>query len=283
MFSRKSNIILRCTPLCIKHGNVQYVLRKKTYSDEAKTKKLKTLPPKNWFKPPPPNQGSMTSLFLGNAEPNVELIKWASTPIKFGIKDVKNWYKKTSEKFEDEQQQFIQERHEILGSNLAIAHFIVHRGGKIMLRGDTAWIQKDENDVVKLPRRFDPKYVVTMIDASGMNLRYNGLMNFCNLGSLKWVSFKGCEHLDDWCLDRITALLTTVEYLDISNCKKITHRGLVAIYKMPHLKKLLVTNYDMSDEFELTCLMLEELNSNLQCEILEPQDSSTSDSSKIDN
>lgn len=158
-------------------------------------------------------------------------------------------------------------RHAILGHDLASAYFILNEGGRVKFKYDEKWITSD--DCSSLPNEYNLKYILIALDASGLPLVYEGLNNLYGLLNLKWLSFKGCKYLDDWCLDKISAEFPKLEYLDISNCENITERGLEALYRMLSLKTLIVTNHYKSMTFELTCLMLEECNPQLTCTILE--------------
>lgn len=190
----------------------------------------------------------------------------------FSIGNIKNWYAHQKLVFTKQQQVFIPERHETLGADLATAHFIVFRGGKVRFRGNSQWIEYDEKVLLNLPGKFDPTYVLEAVDVNGFDLHYEGLSNFCSLTRLKWLSLKNCKNIDDWGLDKISAEFPKLEYLDISGCEKITERGLESLYRMPLLKTLIVTNYYKSVAFELTCMMLEDCTPGLTCEIRLPEE-----------
>ena len=70
---------------------------------------------------------------------------------------------------------FLQERVAAVGCELAAAHFMVSRGGKVRQKGSNDWIVKDEDDEYDLPRHFKPGFFVESIDASNTKLRYEGL------------------------------------------------------------------------------------------------------------
>lgn len=78
--------------------------------------------------------------------------------------------------------------------------------------------------------------------------------------NLKWLSLEGCPHIDDWCLDRISGEYgTTLEYLDIRNCTRVTDRGIASLGKMKKLKTLLLGGHTGAKNLELVCLMLEDI------------------------
>lgn len=151
-----------------------------------------------------------------------------------------------------------------LGNELAAAHFIVHRGGAVKFHGEKKWIQQDADGDYKLPRFYESGKVLEAIDFSGTNIYYEGLVNFRGLQNVQWLSFNNCKNIDDWCVDRISAMFKdTVVYLDLRNCTEITHRGLCALYKMLELKILLIDNLYVTESFELTGLLLQEVNPKL--------------------
>jgi len=85
-------------------------------------------------------------------------------------------------------------RNSILGNDLAAAHFVVFRKGKVRFMNKENWVDsyrkdakptdKDEDlpvitfEMCSLPVNYDPTYRVEAIDVSGMSLRYEGLLNF---------------------------------------------------------------------------------------------------------
>lgn len=188
----------------------------------------------------------------------------------FSLGNISNWYASYITEFSQFSQRFIPERHEILGSDLATAHFIVARGGRVKFEDRDEWVEKDKKGSFNLPNKFDPEYVLEAVDVNGINLRYEGLSNLCGLIKLRWLSLKDCRNIDDWGLDKISAEYPQLEYLDISGCS-ITERGLESLYRMLSLKKLVATNHYNSAAFELTCFMLEDCIPGLSSDIRVPK------------
>ncbi|XP_011254274.1 distal membrane-arm assembly complex protein 2 [Camponotus floridanus] len=189
----------------------------------------------------------------------------------FSFINFSKWLEHKIVTYHKHNQRFIPERHEVLGTDLAAAHFIVFRGGRVKFKGNTYWVKKDEKGSYDLPNIYDHHYILEAVDASKVNLYYEGLSNLCGLNKLKWLSLKDSENIDDWGLDKISAEFPELEYLDISGCKNITERGLESLYRMINLKTLIVTNHYKSVAFELTCFMLEDCMPNLTCEIYIPE------------
>lgn len=189
---------------------------------------------------------------------------------QFALGNLKNWFEYQKMKIAKKGQAFIPQRHEILGANLATAHFLLHRGGRVRFMNSEVWVEPNEDGIIGLPKSYEPQYIIEAIDINGFDLHYEGLSNMCGLTNLKWLSLKNCKNIDDWGLDKISAEYPELEHLDISGCEKITERGLESIYKMFSLKTLIVTNCNKSAAFELTCMMLEDCMPGLTCEIREP-------------
>jgi hypothetical protein len=160
---------------------------------------------------------------------------------------------------------YVSQRHQVLGPNLASAHFIVFRGGAVRFEGGTKWVKKDEDDEYDLPAQKVPGMEVEAIDASNVDLRYGALKNLANLEKLKWISFANNANVDDWFLDTVCGEMSGLEYLDLSGCKNLTHKGLIVLSRLPNLK--VVNLQDASTdtiEFRLACLSLEEWNPRIE-------------------
>lgn len=156
---------------------------------------------------------------------------------------------------------YLPERNARLGDELAAAHFIVSRGGAIKFVDDDRWIKADEKGSYVLPRFRENDKFLEAIDCLDMDIYYESVENFRNLQKVKWLSFNGCNYIDDWFLDAIGNIFSdTVVYLDLRNCPRITYRGLGALAKMKELKILYLDDFYRTSTYELTCLLLQELN-----------------------
>ncbi|KAI4489409.1 hypothetical protein M0802_011164 [Mischocyttarus mexicanus] len=184
----------------------------------------------------------------------------------FSVGNVKRWVEYKTEILYTQKQKNDPEKVKIMGANLAAASFVIQWHGKVKFK-NSDWLEGSRNKPIRLPSLYNPNYVVTAIDASKTLICYDGLENMSPLDKLKWLSFKSCQYINDWCLDRISARYPSLEYLDISDCINVTERGLEALYKLKNLKTLIITNHHKSASFELTCFMLEDCIPNLKCEI----------------
>ncbi|XP_015185917.1 PREDICTED: ATP synthase subunit s-like protein [Polistes dominula] len=201
---------------------------------------------------------------------------------KFSIGNIKQWFEFNKKAIYSEEQQVDPKMINVLGINITAAYFIIKWRGKIKFKNSN-WLEATDDKPVRLPTQYKSNYVVIAIDASKTMICYEGLENMSPLNKLKWLSFKGCEYIDDWCLDRISARYPSLEFLDISDCKNVTEKGLEALYKLDNLKMLVVTNHHKSAAFELTCFMLEECMPNLECKILNSWYADKSKESKDEN
>ena len=163
------------------------------------------------------------------------------------------------------EQMFIPERHEILGNDLATAHFVVARGGKVRFQGSNEWLKfnEEEDMMPDMPNRYVHGMFLEAVDCEGMNLYYEGLENLRRLYNLKSISFKGVKEFDDWCLDRVSGLeYDSLEELNIADTK-VTYRGLQALYRIPTLKRLIISDKELDLETNLVVAMLLEIMPNL--------------------
>ncbi|XP_067009404.2 distal membrane-arm assembly complex protein 2 [Anabrus simplex] len=213
---------------------------------------------------------SAFKLFAPEKGMKPDIVRFLQTPIDLRPQKIRKWWLKRKELKAIMNQGFIPERHEILGNDLAAAHFIVYRNGSIKFCGRTDWVKQNEEEEYDLPEKYVPDLYVEAIDASNMPIYYEGLRNLYGLKHLKWLSFNSCPYFDDWCMDRISGeYMETLEYLDISNCRNVTERGLCALYRFQKLQTLKVHNLANSKTFQLVCLLLEDIMPNLKIDGVE--------------
>lgn len=199
-----------------------------------------------------------------------------AAPIDFSPSALKKLYQKNLEKKERFMQQYMPERQDILGNDLAAAHFLVHRNGKVRFEGEPQWHQIDKEGNYTLPDRYVHGLFLEAIDCEGVKLYYEGLENIHRLRNLRWCSFKNMTTFDDWCLDRMSGSeMDSLEVLDLSGTN-VSSRGLQALYRIPTLKKLILTDPYRDMEWKLTVAMLQEIMTDLEIvEITNPVTSST--------
>ena len=68
-----------------------------------------------------------------------------------------------------------------LGPDLAVAHFVVTRGGAVKFKGLDDWIttyNPKDPDYIKLPGFYEPNLYVEAVDWSGGPMMYESLSNF---------------------------------------------------------------------------------------------------------
>lgn len=188
-----------------------------------------------------------------------------SKPINFSLTAAKKYYKVMTERSERFNQVFKNERHEILGNDLAATHFIVFRGGRVKFVNGP-WVEMlDEFTMTSpVPINYDPNFVVEAMDCEGVNLYFEGIENLRRLKNLLCISFRNNKNFDDWCLDRVSgSQYEQIQVLDVAGTN-ITFRGLSALYRMPTLKKIIVDDPLRDPEWQLTVAMLAEIMPNLE-------------------
>uniref|UniRef100_A0A915PR94 ATP synthase subunit s-like protein n=1 Tax=Setaria digitata TaxID=48799 RepID=A0A915PR94_9BILA len=154
---------------------------------------------------------------------------------------------------------FIPERLLFLGPDLAAAHFLVHRGAAVKFVGDNVWIKKDEKGNYALPGRKIPGLYIEAIDASDTELMFEGLENLIDLRHLRLLRLAGCCYADDWMMSRIGALFPeSLEMLDLSDCSRITAKGLAGLRTLKKLRYLRLEGLDQVKDIAKTALLLEE-------------------------
>lgn len=178
----------------------------------------------------------------------------------WSVKSISNWFKSKRTEFHKYNQRYTTDRVKALGSDLATAHFVVYRGGAIRFRGQDEFIQwtnKNEEYDVNLPDTYNPNYFVEAIDMSDLMIYYQGIENFKNLYKLKWLNLSNNNVLDNWCLDYIGHKIPTLEYLNISNCPRITSGGIAGLQNLTQLKELVINSTDV--EIRMACFALEDI------------------------
>ena len=182
------------------------------------------------------------------------------------------WWKHYKVQLRKKLQKHRYERNQALGPDLASAKFVIMSGGRVKFTNQNDWIDNSNTiEIANFPKEYQPDFVLEGLDLRGYPLEYENFYVISHLHYLKWLILRGCTTINDWSIDKIAGEYPTLEYLDISECKNVTERGLEALYKMPNLKQLFVTDFYNSAAFELTCLMLEDVNPHLKCEILKPE------------
>ncbi|GJQ79689.1 hypothetical protein Trydic_g5837 [Trypoxylus dichotomus] len=223
-----------------------------------------------WRTPWHQNEGQYYSLLrtFYTEHNNTAITKFLQSPIDLSPSSIKKWWAKKKRNQAIIAQNFIPERNQVLGNELAAAHFIVFRGGAVKFFGQDHWIKANQFKQYELPNRFEEHWYLQAIDCTDMELFYEGLSNLRDLRRLEWLSVSGCEEMDDWCMDRISGMFgRSLLYLDIRDCPNISHRGIGALAKMTRLKILYVNDLVYTKEYEMTCLMLQEVLPDLDIRI----------------
>jgi hypothetical protein len=208
---------------------------------------------------------------LINLSPDFPLFRLLQTNIDFSPWGLGKYFKIKAFQIHKDLQKVNVSLEKCVGHELALAYFLIYRGGRIKFKGQDNWIclNKDKK-LIDLPQTYDPNYIVLEIDATDIILHYHGLEHFRYSNMIKRAIFKRSLLFDDWYVDRISSYFPLLEYLDISDCPNVTERSLEALYKCSNLKTLVITDYINSASFQLMCLMLEDCLPELRIEILAP-------------
>lgn len=238
-------------------GTSNMCMKKREKEQWTNIKEKWALPKEEW--------SSFFHYFAPEKGINVDIVHSLQKPINLSPKAIQQWYKRWSSAKAVFDQSFLEDRVAALGCELAAAHFIVYRGGRIRVKGSEEWITMDKGGYDNLPRHFTPGFFVDSIDASGTGLLYEGLECLGNLDYLQSLNLSNCPHIDDWCIDRICGQFSnTLKYLNISNCTSITGLGFAALARLKGLKSLDITGLHKIKDIQLLCLLLEDVIPNIE-------------------
>lgn len=194
---------------------------------------------------------------FADMEQTSDFIVMMQKPIDLRPSAIKAWWERRKVRTERYLQQYVPERHQTLGNELAAAHFVIFRGGSVKFCHEKEWKEANDKGDYNLPTKFHPSYKVEALRCDYMTLYYEGLENIRCLPYLKFLSFHMVKTFDDWCLDRVSgSQFERLEVLDVSGTN-ITANGLQCLYRISSLKLLIVDDPQVNLEFELACAMLE--------------------------
>ncbi|KAG8199089.1 hypothetical protein JTE90_016226 [Oedothorax gibbosus] len=173
--------------------------------------------------------------------------------------DVDQWFKRRAMREIIADQRFVPERFLNLGPNLAAAHFITGRGGKVKFVGNDKWYSYADIKKGYIPSIDTPGFYVEEIDATDTPLCYEGFENLYNLRALKKLILRECFLIDDWCLHRTHIFKNSLQFIDVTGCPKVTERGIICLHPLRNLETLVIEDNPNIQNKELVCLLLQEL------------------------
>ncbi|XP_053688187.1 distal membrane-arm assembly complex protein 2 [Sabethes cyaneus] len=195
---------------------------------------------------------------------NSELLEAMQQPVDLSPSGIKKWWTNRRTRIDSYMQNFIPERHAMLGDDLAAAHFVVHRGGSVRFRGQDQWVKMNDKEEYDLPSNYIPNMVLEEINCDNMTLYYEGLENIRRLRCLTHLSFRGVVNFDDWFLDRLSGSeFPRLQVLDLRGTA-VTEKGLHCLYRLPSVQTLLLDDPKRDVMWELTVALLEEWNPQLE-------------------
>jgi len=218
-----------------------------------------TVPQKEWR--------SMFYFFQPKKGISIDVVHRLQKGIDLRPQTIKKWYHERKALKNQLTQTYVTERVQAVGFDLAAAHFLVHRGGRVRFKDDINWTGQDKDGEYSLPAHYKEEFKVEAIDASGTSLVYEGIECMGNLRSIKEFSVATCPYIDDWCVDRICGQYSeTLEQLNLTYCKKVTENGISALTRLKKLKTLNLEGMGHVKNIQMLCVLLEENNVNLTIE-----------------
>lgn len=145
--------------------------------------------------------------------------------------------------------------HKELGSDLAIARFVVNYCRGQVRNENHRWIEKEAD----LPKYFSKSFKVTGIYARNSLIRSEGVDNFVGLDNLEILDLRNNTRLDDFACDQLARQFRnskTLTTINLSHNPAISVHGLDVLFKIPSLKKIVAidtgaSKYPMIDLFVL--------------------------------
>ncbi|KAL5963126.1 Distal membrane-arm assembly complex protein 2 [Taenia solium] len=145
--------------------------------------------------------------------------------------------------------------------DLAVAHMVCNLGGRVQFTGEPpgCWHQSYNRAPPNLPLTYSGDLKLEIIDLSGTAVMYEGLEMLPRLTHLKMLRLRRCIYLNDHCLSLVGQITQSpLEYLDISECPRITANGITTLTELKNLRRLLVQGNPTMKDRELVCLLLED-------------------------
>lgn len=154
-------------------------------------------------------------------------------------------------------QEFVQDRLLALGPDLAAAHFLCHRNCRVRFRGHKEWTELKGKGNLDIPATYVPGWYIEAIDCSTSKLVFEGLQNLRNLHYIKYLDLSYCDHIDEWCMDRISGEYSeTLEYINLSGCRALNWNGLEVLWRFKNLKTLVLKDMEHVEDLTMICLLL---------------------------
>merc|ERR1719341_1272 len=100
---------------------------------------------------PPDEWKSMFHFFQPKKGLSINIVHRLQKGIDLRPQSIKDWFYKRKELKNQLTQLYLTERVQAVGFDLAAAHFIVHRGGRVRFKGADTWTCQDKNGEYSLP------------------------------------------------------------------------------------------------------------------------------------
>lgn len=164
-------------------------------------------------------------------------------------------------------QSFNRMRHGILGPDLAAAHFITNRMGRVKFCGHAEWFSFETSD--KLPAKYEDNWLIEKIDATGLKMIYEGMDNLVNLFHLTDLNLTNSTELDVWAFDKLFRMYrfsTKLTRLNVTNCSRFCENSLMSCHRIPSLQEVIITGTRASEYGHLKLLVheLQDIRPNMR-------------------
>ena len=179
----------------------------------------------------------------------------------------RRWAERSRDELAEHDHKFNPTRHGVLGPELAAAHFVLARGGRVQFHGDQDFWWRDARP---LPAAYDHRFRIKHLVVGGekLNLTHEGVDNLSNLRYCETLDVSLSPRLNDFAFDKLYRQFRhsrTLATLDVSGCAGFSHRSLEAAYRVPSLQTLIAVDTPAAKHahFDLIELLLKDANPRL--------------------
>jgi len=184
-----------------------------------------------------------------------ETFRWIYRVYDYSPAGIKEFLDKRKRQRFFEDQNFDPKMFEAFGPDLCAARFLVSRGASVKLHRYKSWFDSDDN----LPLSADPAFRLEAIDLRDFQILPRAFKTLTGCNEIVSLKMTNQAFVDDWTIDTVSGLFDrTLQYLDVSNCPRVTDRGLSSLHRCKNLKMLIGHNLPNVQHRQLLALLLEE-------------------------
>lgn len=127
------------------------------------------------------------------------------------------------------------DRRKIVGPERSCAEWLLRNGAKIKC----AKSNKIITNYNLLPDEKDTNAIlIEEVDATDSSISHYGFCHFKGCNHIQKLILKNCLYIEDEALKELSYLKNCLRYLEIYNCKNITHNGLLHLVDLNKLNEL---------------------------------------------